>query len=608
MRKMVSSVFSVFVLAVLPCFSLEVLAERGPSSPPASTASYDGWTRTSDYVTVRDGTRIALDVLRPAYDGIAEKKPLPVILEQRRYNRASMQGGRVYCQLDRGDHPMRGVGASGYVYVVADVRGGGASFGTRTDPNPPMEVLDIYDLTEWIAKQDWCDGNIGMYGISYGGTAQLTAAAGKPTHLKAAFPEMAMFDLYAFCYPGGIFRRQTIQTWSQLTTGLDRNLNGPAAPVDRDNQGQWLKAAVEEHSGNQDVFKDSVSQPFRDAYMQSSKSPQYVTHSASSHLEQINQSGVAIYLRAGWWDVYPKDMLLWYVNLKTPKKIVIGPWNHYSSEGFNRSEQMQGWYDYWLKGIDNGIMDEPPVRYYTLGAPEGSEWRASQTWPPPSSRYRKYYFHAGPSGSVHSVNDGLMGPAGPTAAEGDDRYVVDYATTSGTVTRWTLSGAPPNYPDMQTNDRKGLTYTTEPLKEPTEVTGHPVIHLWVSSSADDGDFFAYLEDVDENGASVYISEGLLRASHRKLSAAPFDNLGLPYHRSFKEDIEKLPSEPAELVFDLLPTSKVFAANHRIRIAITCADRDNAETLVLTPAPEVRLYRNATLASYVELPIAQGQDR
>ncbi len=599
MKRAISFSFSVIVI-LLYCLPSTLTAK-------ADKVVYNGWSRTSKYVTVRDGTRIAVDILRPAYNGDAEKRPLPVIWEQRRYHRASVQGGRIRCQLDRGDHPMRDVGRYGYVYVVADVRGGGASFGSRTDPNPPVEVLDAYDITEWIAQQDWCSGKIGMYGISYGGTAQFTAAAGKPPHLRAVFPEMAMFDIYPFCYSGGIFRKQTMQKWSQYTSSLDRNLSGQVAPVDGDRQGQWLKAAINEHSGNPNVFQESLIQPFRDGFMQSSKGQHYITHSPCSHLEQINQSGVGIYLRAGWWDMYPRDMLLWYVNLKTPKKIVIGPWNHYSSEGFSRGAEMLRWYDYWLKGIDNGIMKEPPISYYTLSAPKGKQWRSSYTWPPKSSHYEKYYFHEGPSGSVRSVNDGLMSQEKPAVAEGDDRYIVDYTTTSGTATRWTLGGVKPNYPDMQSNDRKGLTYTTAPLKTAIEVTGHPVIHLWISSSEDDGDFFAYLEEVDRSGVSRYISEGMLRASHRKLHRAPFNNLGLPYHRSFQEDIEKLPSEPTELVFDLLPISKVFVAGNRIRITITCADKDNAYTPAVVPAPTVRLYRNASVPSYVKLPIAQTQD-
>jgi putative CocE/NonD family hydrolase len=161
MKKTFSLGFGIIVIT-LHSLSSSLTAKAGQTV-------YNGWSRTSQYVTVRDGTRIAVDILRPAFNGAAEKRPLPVIWEQRRYHRASIQGGRIRCQLDRGDHPMREVGRYGYVYIVADVRGSGASFGSRTDPNPPVEVLDAYDITEWIAKQDWCSGKVGMYGISYGG-------------------------------------------------------------------------------------------------------------------------------------------------------------------------------------------------------------------------------------------------------------------------------------------------------------------------------------------------------------------------------------------------------------------------------------------------------
>ena len=152
------------------------------------------------------------------------------------------------------------------------------------------------------------------------------------------------------------------------------------------------------------------------------------------------------------------------------------------------------------------------------------------------------------------------------------------------------------------NDEKGLTYTSAPLTGEVEVTGHPVVHLWVTSSAKDGDFFVYLEDISAGGFSKYITEGTLRASHRALSTAPYDNLGLPYHRSNAADVADLPDQPVELVLDLIPTSYVFAAGHRIRVTITCADKDTALTPQMNPAPTIHLYRDANHASYIVLPI------
>jgi putative CocE/NonD family hydrolase len=134
------------------------------------------------------------------------------------------------------------------------------------------------------------------------------------------------------------------------------------------------------------------------------------------------------------------------------------------------------------------------------------------------------------------------------------------------------------------------------------VTGHPVIHLWVTSTAKDGDFFVYLEEAHRSGYSQYVTEGVLRASHRALSAAPFKYLNLPYHRSYQQDMAALPGQPVELVFDLLPTSNLFEAGNRIRVTVTCADRDNARSPALSPPPTVSLYRTAKYSSHLILPV------
>jgi putative CocE/NonD family hydrolase len=156
---------------------------------------------------------------------------------------------------------------------------------------------------------------------------------------------------------------------------------------------------------------------------------------------------------------------------------------------------------------------------------------------------------------------------------------------------------------MRVNDEKGLTYTTLPLETDLRIAGHPIAHLWITTRAPDLDFFVYLEQVDRSGHSTYITEGILRASHRAQAEPPFDNLGLPYQRSYESDLEPIPAgEPVELVFDLLPTAYVFRAGTRIRVTITCADADNFETPIIDPAPEVSMLRAGATASYIELPI------
>ncbi len=156
---------------------------------------------------------------------------------------------------------------------------------------------------------------------------------------------------------------------------------------------------------------------------------------------------------------------------------------------------------------------------------------------------------------------------------------------------------------MADNDRKALTYTTEPLAQPIEIVGHPIMHLWLQCPADDLDAFAYLEEIDAQGRSTYITEGCLRASYRAISKPPHPRLDLPYHSGLEKDVAKLPHEPAELVFDLLPTGKHFSAGHRIRIAVTCADKDSYQTPPCNPAPTITVFRDAQHPSYVILPVA-----
>jgi len=158
------------------------------------------------------------------------------------------------------------------------------------------------------------------------------------------------------------------------------------------------------------------------------------------------------------------------------------------------------------------------------------------------------------------------------------------------------------YPDRAQSDAKGLTYTSSPLEVDTEVTGHAVAYLWVTSSAKDGDFFVYLEEVLPDGRSVFLSDGMLRASHRATHEPPHDFFGLPWHRSNEEDMMELPNEPVELAIVLQPTSNIFEAGHRIRVTITGADRDKFFTPELSEAPTVTVYRNARHSSRITLPI------
>ncbi|MGI9518656.1 MAG: CocE/NonD family hydrolase, partial [Pirellulaceae bacterium] len=196
------------------------------------------------------------------------------------------------------------------------------------------------------------------------------------------------------------------------------------------------------------------------------------------------------------------------------------------------------------------------------------------------------------------------------SGESSDQYAIDLETTSGSASRWdnAVGAGVMNYGDRSDNDKRCLTYTTEPLPADVNVTGHPVATLFVESTASDGDFYVLLEEVDEDGKSHYVTEGVLRASHRVTSDAPWNNLGLPYQRSFEQDKQGLESGVVtKLEMDLHPVSNIFNEGHRLRIAIMCADKDNTEAPPVSPDTTITLHRSDEHPSSIVLPVVGGSE-
>jgi putative CocE/NonD family hydrolase len=290
-----------------------------------------------------------------------------------------------------------------------------------------------------------------------------------------------------------------------------------------------------------------------------------------------------MYIAANWDEGPTKHGAFFtFNNVANPVKLIVGPAGHcgwlavQKQTGFDITVEERRFFDYWLKGIDNGIMDEDPVYYYTYNAPAGSEWSSAGQWPLPNEKRTRYY-----------LGEGLLSTAEPTGIDQKDEATVAYGVTPANMTG------------------KGLLYETAPLSADVQVTGHPSINLWVSSTAADGDFIATIQDVGPDGeATSYNVHGQLRASLRKLENPPYNNLGLPWHGFYQADVIPLAQgEPAELVFDVLPVSMVFKAGHRIRLVINFASRSTPE---LDPAPEVAIYRDSTHGSYLTLPIIEAR--
>ena len=561
-----------------------------------SSPEYKSWTTTSQYVTMRDGVRIAVDVNIPAEGPVREK--FPTVLVMTPYHRAWVTDkGVVNILSDPDDNQFRVVSSYGYVFVVADVRGTGASFGYRTTVFSPAEQPDVSDLINWIVAQPWSDGNVGMMGTSYQAITQLLGAAQENPHLKCIAPRHSLFDLYDIVYPGGLLDNVFITAYKLAVTYYDGNKTEPdygvwpTKPVDADTDGSLLAQATKEHEKSFDMTEAAKTVPFRDSKYTAGDGSilGYRDMDVAGHLQQIEDSGVAIYNMGGWFDGWTRDTFTIQGTMTNFSKMLVGPYFHI--QGFENSgiEHVR-WFDWCLKGTENGIDKEPPYYIYTMGR---NEWRFADQWPLPEQQLTPYYF-----GSSNSITT-----AKPTEASAFDEYLTDYTSTSVTAGRWAcLAGVDCLYPDRAEVDKKNLTYTTPPLQQDLEVTGHPVAHLFVSSTATDGAFFVYLEDIDENGVVNYVTEGELKASLRKLEPRPWKP-DLPWHRSYAEDATPLaPGQVEEIVIDLEPTSNVFLKGHQLRVSIAGWDASNFGGPQFDPPPTLEMYRDSAHASYIELPV------
>ncbi len=607
------------------------------TNPDAAT--WDGWNRTSQYVPAADGTRLAVDVYIPTRAGDEPEESIPVVLHYTRYIRAvEMDDGSVRGGPDF-DPVMQHLLKHGYAVAVVDARGTGASFGVHHGAFSVEETEDSYTIIEWLASQPWSSGKVGMSGRSYPGMTQYQAATQNPPSLKAIFAEMAGPSVYDFIYRGGAFKKDFVDSWGTFTREQDLGEYEAPARVDADSDGSDRGRAIAEHGDN--LWAQSLIQPgsnLRNFSIDREGGGHWSWDKVIASIDdadEIAASGIGVYHLAGWYDIYTTQQPWLYATLEgqSPQKMMIGPWMHSGGYGGTiHLNEILRWYDYWLKDIDNGVMDEEPINYFVMignhtmpegateGAPtadevaaeDGSAWVATTAWPPMSER-RKYWLTSKPSGTVMSVNDGTLATAS-SATDGADSYDVDYSSSVGTFSRW-MNGyggrredvESSTYMDERTNEnKKALTYTSDVLTEDLTLVGYPTVHLQVSSTHDDGDFFVYLEEVDKKGRAHYVTEGVLRASHRKTSDAPFKNFGLPFHRSYAVDLAPLvPGESTELNFDLMGTAIVIDKGHRIRITITGADRRN---FALYPdpsgqdAPTVEVLTGGLGSSYVELPV------
>jgi len=570
----------------------------------------------SQYLTMRDGTQIATYVMLPK--DRAEGEALPTVMRSSRYLIAMQNVG--FGELLSPDDVL--FVEAGYAVVLVSARGSGASGGTREIIWSPDEVVDFGEVVDWIIQQEWSNGRVGGYGVSYdGNTAELLTVPGHPA-VRAVAPLYNDFDPYAYiAMPGGIFNRHFIEQWQIANRAMDESdlctlseaegavcwfmemaVPGPRR-MDEDPDGTIL-AEYTDNRNNFNVHEAMQTVIYRDDEFASGTFGEVSPYGLQ---EEIENSGVPMYVWVSWLDGATVDgALARYRTFSNPQQLIIGAWNHggdLSVDPFLADdaptdppypEQFQmrlDFFDAYLRE-DSPETPENSIMYYTMNA---GTWSTTDVFPPEGFDNQRWYF---------AENNSLSTTA-PTASTGQDDYTVDFEATTGDTNRWMtqLGGSDVVYPDRSTADERLLTYTSSPFETDVEITGHPIVTLQVSSTHDDGAFYVYLEDVAPDGTVTYITEGQLRSIHRAVSDDPlYDAYGV-FHSLNRDDASPMiPGEVTEISFNLYATSVLIEAGHSIRIAIAGHDASMFERYPAEGTPTLTFERNSVYASYIDLPV------
>ena len=581
--------------------------------------TYKDYTTSNIHIPMRDGVKIAVTICLPK--GIDPEEKLPTLLYQTRYWRAAklrIPFRWVLKETSIFTPSPRLFTNHGYAIVYVDVRGCGASFGSRPYPFSKEEVKDGADIVDWIISQPWSDGNVVSNGISYTATTAEQLAVNNHPAVKAIMPGHGLWDAYTdVAFPGGCFDHAFVQLWSFVGRNLDQNnskafkelipylwlLMKGVKPIDIDTDQKILEEAKEEHLSNEYVYDLLHDKDFRDDSLPDGATPDEI--SSFIYQDQFEKSNVPILSWCAWLDsAYIDAHINRFINLKNPHIAIIGAWNHgalYPADPLNPDkpevtpspmERITTWIDFFDSILYGEGIKGKTMYYYTMGE---EKWNKTQVWPPEGFTRMKWYL---------SENNTITTKK-PESDAGEDNYKVSFTATSGRLNRWwTLLGLPIDYSNREKADKKLLTYTSPPFEEDVEITGHATITLFLRSTHDDGAIFAYLEEVDDNGNIHYFTDGNLRLIHRKISTdtPPYEIL-IPYHSFKKKDASPMiPGEITEVTFGFRPTSVLIRKGHRLKLAIAGADKDTFRKYPTDGKPTITIARNTSYASYIDVPI------
>lgn len=541
-------------------------------------------------ITMRDGTILRHNMTRPDIDG-----KFPVLLERTPYNK---EGGS-----ENGVGSPEFFAARGYVVIIQDVRGRFASDGDfypfKDDGNGPNK--DGYDTTEWLAKQDWSTGKIGTIGGSYSGATQYRNAISNPPNVKAMFVRESSADYSEeWVYRGGAFELGFNFGWAHGVTLS--NLNHLVT----DEKHEEKEKMLTEVSNNIDdwhkktplfptQFFDGLSDWYNDWLENPPPSDYWNEFDMSNHFGNID---IPIYHLGGWFDVFLNGTLKFYQGVskngksdktKQNQRLIVGPWVHGPTNIDNRfagefdfgpdaaldfNELRLPWFDFWLKGKNNGIDETKKINFFVMGK---NEWKQADEWPLKNTTYTKYYFNKKLNGEIKSLYSGTL----------SDKKEIENSQLSFTNNLNnpvpSLGGNTLSIPngvfEHSSVDKQCITFSTNPLENELEVTGPVSAEIYVNSDQENSDWVVRLCDVDQSGYSRLVCDGIFR-SH-----------------ATSGEIQKIK-------IDMWATSNMFLKGHRLRISVTSSCFPRFDRALNNGSEESKnnILCGGSNASYITLPI------
>jgi putative CocE/NonD family hydrolase len=550
-RKSVTVIAAALVAAMLIAWTKPVLGQVRKSAPSVITVRVDKNVK----VPMRDGVVLATDIYYP--DGAG---PFPVLLSRTPYNK---DGGAALAQF---------FAKNGYVAVIQDSRG---LYGSDGKWSPYVdEGRDGYDTQEWIGQQKWCNGKIGMFGRSYPAYTQVVTAPYRSPYLKAIMPEAAQSSNFEAVWSwNGIYHLALGLSWGTGQEAIAERRPRPSPSWVEVMNHLPLKSSMDEIGVHSQFVADTLTHTTYDDFWQE-----------MSIRERYQDIDVPAFHLTGWYDDLVHETIANFVNMRKLsrsenarrwQKLLIGPWGHgvrsdpkygdtdFGAEMLTDLQQLHlHWYDFHLKGIQNGLQIEAPIRIFVMGE---NRWRDEREWPLPRARATRMYLSSNGHANTR-MGDGRLSEKAPNS-QPPDKYAYDprfpvptyggHGSGGGGITRdgaFSVQGPMDQRSTQQRYDV--LVYTSDELSADTEITGTVELRLFFSTDVRDTDFFATLSDVFPDGRTILLTEGALRTRYRN---------------SLQKATLLTPNQAYEIKIPMWETSNLFKIGHRIRLHVTSSN-------------------------------------